>query len=358
VSSDASVLAIHAPGRVNLIGDHTDYTGGLVMPMAIDRGTTLVGTPLDGRVRATSDDEAGVVDIALPFRGDASSVEPTWGSFIAAVAAQMGSTTGFDGHLTSTVPAGAGLSSSAALMCAVAVGLGFDADAVDLAQLTRAAEFAATGVPTGIMDQFCIAAATAGHATLIDCHALSVEHVPIPDDLRVVVQFVAHRTLRGSEYADRVEECARAESEIGPLRSATLADVERIGDALIRRRARHVVNENQRVHDFADALRTGDYSELGRVLVAGHESLRDDFETSTPRMDDAVASLADTDGVFGARMTGGGFGGCVVALCEPDADVAGWTVSPAAGVRSLPPGDRSPPASARPTRTDPVRRPR
>ena len=246
---------------------------------------------------------------------------------------------GFEGHLVSDIPSSAGLSSSAALMCAVALALGFDGPPLELAQRARRAEHAATGVPTGIMDQYCIAAARAHHATLIDCHRLSIEHVLIPDDLEIVVRFVAHRTLRGSAYSDRVDECAQAESVIGPLRTATLDDVGRISDRIVRSRARHVVSENQRVRDFVSALRRGDYQRLGRLLAASHASLRDDFDTSTPVMDAAVAGLNATPGVFGARMTGGGFGGCLVAIARPGTITDGWVVRASQGARALFPNE-------------------
>lgn len=326
---------IHAPGRVNLIGDHTDYTGGLVFPMAIDRGTTLTGTPLEGAIVLTSDQGDGRLELTLPFTGAAGAVEPHWGAYVAAMAAELGARAGFRGHVESNIPAGAGLSSSAALECAIALGLGFDGTPLELAQAARRAEHAATGVPTGIMDQLCIAAATAGHATLIDCHTNEVEQVPVPGDVEIVVRFVAHRTLEGSQYAARVAECGRAEAEIGPLRLASADDVARVGDDVARCRARHVVGENQRVRDFTAALRQGDYATAGRLMVEGHESLRADFETSTAAMDTAVAELARTPGVFGARMTGGGFGGCVVALCAPGAVTSGWVVTPSAGARVL-----------------------
>ncbi len=186
---------VHAPGRVNLIGDHTDYTGGLVFPMAIDRGTTVDYSPGGDSIQLRSDAEDGDVDITLPFTGDASTVRPRWGTYVAAMAAEIGVTTGLIGDVTSDIPAGAGLSSSAALECAIGLALGFDGTPTDLALAARRAEHAATGVPTGIMDQLCIAAAQAGHATMIDCHTLVVTQVPVPTDIDVVVRFVAHRTL-------------------------------------------------------------------------------------------------------------------------------------------------------------------
>jgi galactokinase len=327
---------VHAPGRVNLIGDHTDYTGGLVFPMAIDRGTTIDFVAQEAAISLRSDADDEPIVLHVPFEGDPATVTPRWGSYVAAMAAELGSTTGIEGSVTSTIPAGAGLSSSAALECAVGLALGFDGSPVELAQAAQRAEHHATGVPTGIMDQLCIAAAVRGTATMIDCHTLDVSHVAVPDDLDVVVRFVAHRTLVGSAYADRVAECRAAEDVVGPLRTATLDDVEMsdLGDP-VRRRARHVVSENRRVLTFADALRRGDYAAAGAAMVESHRSLAADFETSTSAMDRAVEELVRTPGVFGARMTGGGFGGCVVAICEPGAVNDGWVVEASDGARLL-----------------------
>lgn len=322
----ADRFSVRAPGRVNLIGDHTDYTGGLVMPMTIDRWTVIEGERVDAVIDLTSADDGDPVHLVLPI-GDAATVEPRWGRYVAGVAAEMGATArGIRGHVTTDIPVGAGLSSSAALELAVALALGFEGDAVRLAELGRRAEHRASGVPCGIMDQLCISAGVAGHAVLIDCHALTVEPVPLPSNVDVIVRFVQHRTLAGSEYGDRVDECATAEIAIGPLRLATMADVDTIDDPRVRRRARHVVTENQRVRDFAAAMRRRDLAEAGRLMLASHDSLRDDFETSTAVMDAAVAELADTPGVYGARMTGGGFGGCVVAIARPGSEVDGWIV--------------------------------
>ena len=331
----SETLRVHAPGRVNLIGEHTDYTGGLVFPMAINRGTTLTYTAADGVIQLTSDGAPGALAILLPFDGEANAVEPHWGSYIAAMSAELGATQGLRGHIVSDIPAGAGLSSSAALECAIGLALGFDGTPLELSQAAQRAEHRATGVPTGIMDQLSIAAGVAGHATLIDCHSLSVTPHVVPDDLDVVVKFIVHRTLEGSEYADRVAECQRAEDEIWPLRLATLDDVERVTDDVARRRARHVVNENQRVRDFTAALAGGNYTTAGRIMTEGHASLRDDFNVSTPQMDAAVEAINATPGVFGTRMTGGGFGGCIVAICEPGALTDGWVVAPSAGARHI-----------------------
>jgi galactokinase len=326
---------VQAPGRVNLIGDHTDYTGGLVFPMAIDLALTMLVHDSPGVVDLCSDTLEGRVVFSLPVAGEPSRVVPAWGAFVAAVAAELPAPRGATGTIRSTIPSGAGLSSSAALECATALALGFDGNPVELALLAQRAERTATGVPTGIMDQLCIASAIDGHATLIDCHSLHVEHVPVPDEIDVVVKFVSHRTLVGSAYADRVAECALAEVDIGPLRLADVDDLDAVTDDTARRRARHVVGENRRVRAFASALTAGDYEHAGRLMTQSHRSLRDDFDTSTPTMDAAVESWCATPGVFGARMTGGGFGGCVVAICTPGALDDGWIVRASSGVREL-----------------------
>lgn len=316
-----------APGRVNIIGDHTDYTGGLVFPMAIDRWTTIDFEERGTMVHLSSDDDPEPLsfDPAAPFD---PNMTPRWGRYVAAVASLVDSPRPIEGRVSTTIPVGAGLSSSAALEVAAALALGCTLPAPELAAMARRAEHLATGVPTGIMDQLCIASARQGHGTLIDCRTLDVTHVAIPDDVNIVVRFIAHRTLEGSEYADRVAQCRAAESIIGPLRDAVPTDLPRITDPVVRRRARHVVSENLRVTSFVDALHAGDHVLAGQIMTEGHRSLSADFGTSTAAMDAAVDDLLSRPGVFGARMTGGGFGGCVVALCEPDAAVDGWRVSP------------------------------
>lgn len=324
---------VRAPGRVNLIGDHTDYTGGLVLPMAIDRWTVLDVNTSDGVIDLRSADEPVPIHLDLPV-ADPADVEPSWGRYVAGVAAEMGAATGVTGTVSTTIPIGAGLSSSAALEVATALALGFEGPAVELAQLCRRAEQSASGVPCGIMDQLCISAGVEGHALLIDCDTLGVSPVPVPTDVDVVVVFVAARRLAGSEYAERVAQCAQAERLIGPLRDATLHDVSAISDPVIAARARHVVTENERVRLAADALRHARIDEVGRLMVESHRSLATDFGTSTDAMDRAVHDLLARTGVVGARMTGGGFGGCVVALVDRHhaervaRDAGGWIVRP------------------------------
>lgn len=327
-------MHVRAPGRVNLIGDHTDYTGGLVFPMAIDRYTTITYEHTGNSVHLTSHDEPGVVDVDLDAAFD-HAMEPRWGRYVAAVASLMDAPLAVRGTIETTIPVGAGLSSSAALEISCALAMGATLAPRELAQMTQRAEQLATGVPTGIMDQLCIASASEGHGTLIDCHTLEITHIPIPDEVDIVVQFIAHRTLEGSEYATRVAECATAESLIGPLRDADISQVDNIADDIIRARARHVVSENERVRHFTDALVRGHYTAAGRLMVGSHQSLARDYATSNPQMDAAVDAAVNTPGVFGARMTGGGFGGCIVALCTPESSLPGWRVRPTGAASHL-----------------------
>ena len=326
-----------APGRVNIIGDHTDYTGGLVLPMTIDRATVIKGRRQDGPVELTSSDDPAPAMVALD-EDDPFHVTPQWARYVAGVVYEMRPTRGFKGTVTTTIPSGAGLSSSAALEVALGLALGFDGTATELAVLAQRAEQNASGVPCGIMDQLSIAAGNKLGPTLIDCHELTVTSVPFPEDIDIVVAYGHHRTLLGSEYATRVKECAEAETVIGPLRLAVLADTAQIADAEVRSRARHVISENQRVRDFVGAMRADERAAAGRLMIESHNSLRDDYHSSTSQMDRLVADLIAHKGVWGARMTGGGFGGCAVAITEPgvfgtDEDKRVWVVHPAAGAR-------------------------
>ncbi|CAN5844150.1 galactokinase [soil metagenome] len=326
-----------APGRVNLIGDHTDYTGGLVLPMALDgRGTTVEGTPGGDQVTLRSANEPEPAVVALDV-ADAAALDPPWARYVAGVVAELRPAVGFTGMVTTTLPVGAGLSSSAALEVAVALALGFAGPPVKLARLCKRAEQRASGVPCGIMDQLAVAAGLEGHALRIDCRTLAVDLVPIPADVAVVVVDSGQaRGLAGSAYAERRAECEAAAGLVGPLRDATTVAVEGMHDGVLRRRARHVVSENGRVDAFAAALSSGDIATAGALMVESHASLRDDFEVSTPTLDALVDRLAASPGVHGARLTGAGFGGCVVALAEPGALDEGWKVRPGPGARRQP----------------------
>ena len=326
-----TIVRAHAPGRVNLIGDHTDTTGGWVLPMAVDRGTTVVGERSGREVRLRSTAVAGEAVVPIDV-ADPAAVTPEWARYVAGVVAEVRPGRGLVGEVRTTLPVGAGLSSSAALEVAVALALGAEGSPVDLARLTQRAEQRASGVPCGIMDQLASVAGRAGHALLIDCTALTVDPVPVPDDVEVVVVHSGEpRTLAGSAYAERRAACEVAEAVIGPLRSAGLDEVTRVADPVVRARARHVVTENARVLAAAAALRAGDVATVGRLMGESHASLRDDFAVSTPGLDRLVARLSATPGVLGARLTGAGFGGCAVAITVPGTLAEGWVVRAADG---------------------------
>lgn len=330
-------IRAHAPGRVNLIGDHTDYVGGLALPMAIDLGTTIIGRPRPDEVRLRSEGFAGVVEVPLTVE-DPTAVEPAWGRYVAGVVSVLRPQRGLQGEVSTTIPVGTGLSSSAALEVAVALALGATGTPTELALACQEAEQRASGVPCGVMDQLASISGVAGHALLIDFQTLDVDPVALPDGATIVVVHSGQeRELATSAYAERRAELEQAELVIGPLRAATPTDLDTITDPRIRARARHVITENDRVLAVADALRHGDLADAGAIMRAGHVSFRDDFAASTPTVDRLVERLDATPGVLGARLTGGGFGGCVVALTEPGA-VDGdwgrwWTVQAAAGAR-------------------------
>lgn len=323
----------YAPGRVNLIGDHTDYTGGFVCPMAIDLGTTVEGQTGGAVVRLTSADESD--EAFVPLTGvDPLAMQPPWARYVAGVVSVLRPTVGFTGHVHSTVPPGAGLSSSSALTVALALALGFEGSPVELARLCQQAEIAGSGVPGGIMDQLTAAAGVEGHALLIDCSNLAITPVKVPLAAEVVVVHSGEqRRLVGSAYAERRAQCEAASAIVGPLRTAALGALGAIDDEVVLRRARHVVTENARVLAFAGALGAGDLSAAGRLMVESHISLGDDFEVSTPALDALVDRLVGMRGVYGARLTGAGFGGCVVALADARAvdRGVGWHVRPMGG---------------------------
>lgn len=328
---------VFAPGRVNLIGDHTDYTGGLVMPMAVDLGTMIEGERGGATVRLVSDADPAKAEVPLEVE-DPRRIAPAWARYVAGVVSVIDPDVGFSGRVSTTLPVGAGLSSSAALEVAAALALGFEGSTLDLARACQEAEQRASGVPCGIMDQLASAGGVAGHALLIDCTSLEVEPVPFPPDVEVVVMHSGQpRALADSAYAERRASCEAAAAIIGPLRDATMDAANEIEDLRLRVRARHVISENERVRRFADALRAGRMDECGELMVESHESLATDFEVSTDKLDLLMEALGATPGVFGARLTGAGFGGCVVALTEPGAVREGWPVRPVDGARVLDP---------------------
>jgi galactokinase len=329
----SEAFVVRAPGRVNLIGGHTDYAGGQVVPMAIDLATTIVGRHGHERVVLVSRDEPAPAEVPLAVT-DPETFEPRWARYVAGVVAELRPTTGFIGEVSTTIPIGTGLSSSAALEVAVALALIGD-DRVDRTQVGLAcqrAEHRAAGVPCGIMDQLTSLFGVAGHALLMDCTTLEVTPVRIPDGVAVVViDSGERRELSGVGYAERRAEVDRAAALLGPLPKASLDDVESLDDLTVRKRARHVVTEIARVRAFVEALSSEDVVAAGALMTESHESLRDNQEVTTPTLDALVTRLVAMPGVLGARLTGGGWGGCVVALAEAEVLDEGWTVRPSAG---------------------------
>jgi galactokinase len=317
-------VVVRAPGRVNLIGDHTDYNDGFVLPLAIDAATTLRGRARpDRRVEVHSAQLGrGRVDLDDPVRCGAFT------DYLAGVAAAWEQATGrrlvgMDASLDSTVPVGAGLSSSAALELAAIRALvalsGHDWDPVTAALAAQRGERDVVGANVGIMDQLTVATARAGSALLVDCRTLDVvAHVLPPEATVVVLDTGTRRQLVGSAYNERRSECDAAAVALGvpAPRDATAAGVEALADGRLRRRARHVVSENARVQQAAAALDRGDAAEVGRLMVASHRSLADDYEVSGPELDAMVEAALAAPGCWGARLTGAGFAGCGVALVE------------------------------------------
>lgn len=324
------VLVARAPGRVNLVGDHTDYNAGLALPMAVDLATEVALCEDDGQdlqLWSAIDPRPATVPIDVPFDqlvlGD---LQPPWARLAGAVIAQSRPPRGGVARVTSTVPVGAGLSSSAAFCVALAMACGVEAPPVPMARLCQRAE-AAAGADVGLMDPLVSAGGQEGSALLVDFDTLAVEAVPVPAGVDVVVVHSGQdRELSGTPYAARRAECQAAAVEIGvPLGRAEVADLPGIRDSVLRARVRHVISECRRVREFAEALRADDPAAAGRVMVESHRSLAGDFAVSTPVVDALVDTLLAMDGVLGARMTGGGFGGCVVALTKPGAvDPSRW----------------------------------
>jgi galactokinase len=327
----------HAPGRVNLIGEHTDYNGGFVLPMALDRETVVAAAPREDRtvrVCSLNREEEFTFDLDRPG-------EPRrglWLDYVEGVARALEdrglSLGGADLMLLSDVPAGAGLSSSAALEVSAGLALasvsGRSVDPVELALAGQQAEHEYVGAQVGIMDQFVAALGREGYALLIDCRALTAEAIPL-DTTRVVVVVAdthVHHELAASEYNQRRTECeegVRLLSQhlpgIRELRDVSAGEFERFAGVLpetVRRRCRHVVGENERTLAAAEALRRGELEEMGRLMRLSHESLRDDYEVSCAELDLLAETAWGVPGVLGSRMTGGGFGGSTVSLVRRD----------------------------------------
>lgn len=318
---DAPAVAVgRAPGRVNLIGEHTDYNAGLVLPVALPHATYAGWAPsTDGRLRVASAQQDATWEGSLDELGP--DAVDGWASYAAGVVwalreagVEVG---GGDLLVDGTVPLGAGLSSSAALECAVAVAVAPDLGRRALAAACIRAETEVAGAPTGGMDQYVALLAEAGHALLIDFASDETRQVALDltgHTLLVTDTRVSHELTDGG-YGSRRADCEEAARLLGvpTLREATLDAVEALPDERVRRRARHVVTEIERVRGVVDALAGDDWARVGELFLASHASMRDDFEISTPELDAAV-TVAVEAGAVAARMTGGGFGGSSVAV--------------------------------------------
>jgi galactokinase len=339
-------VTARAPGRVTLIGDHTDYNGGLSLPMAIDLETRASFTPRPGSflIGLRSDQFAQPWEIHL----GQTAPSPPEALLAAGLIRLAHPAAGGAVTVTSTLPVGAGLSSSAAFSVALLLALGQAADPLALATMCRDAE-ALAGAHVGLLDPLAICAARAGHALRIDFTTLETRPVPLPEAAAfVVVHSGATRQLGLSPYATRRAECERAANQLGrPLGRCALGDLSGLADPVLRRRARHVITECARVEQVVAQLERGlraDLAAVGALMTEGHRSLAEDYRVSIPAVDELVDQLLARPGVLGARLTGGGFGGCVVALCQPDSPALSpaahaprraWRVSPAAGAAQL-----------------------
>lgn len=325
-----------APGRVNLIGEHTDYNDGFVMPFAIDRSSFVAANARDDskiNAYALDLDESATIDLdAEPIKQRGDWVDYVEGT-ARCITERIGRVGGADIVFSSNVPIGAGLSSSAAIEMSIGIALielyDLDRDRKELAFAAQQVEHEFVGVRSGIMDQFASAFGKKGNAMLLDCRSLEIDYIPVdmgPTAVAVIDTKVKHSLKAGSEYNTRRQECEegvailqKRRPGIKSLRDVTLDDLEQYGSDLsdvVRRRCLHVVTENARTTDAAKAFAQGDSAEAGRLMIESHRSLRDDYEVSCAELDFLVDTALAVTGVYGARMTGGGFGGCTVNVID------------------------------------------
>lgn len=321
---------VRAPGRVNLIGEHTDYNDGFVLPIAIDREVCIALNPRDDEtIRLFS------LDLKTDSVFNLHSLNPSngWDAYPQGVANELMKAgyeiKGFDAIITGDIPRGAGLSSSAAVELATArafsVISGFEWDAVKMAKLCQKAENEWVGVNSGIMDQMASASCKAGYAMFLDCRSLEIEHIPLPQKISIVILDTStRRGLVESAYNERRSQCeeaarwfgvkalrdVRLDSEKWKVESGKMKEERE----LVFKRARHVISENERVLEAIEVMRNGNVKRLGELFNASHESLRDDFEVTNDALNIMVECAREQVGCYGARMTGAGFGGCAVAL--------------------------------------------
>lgn len=322
-----SVKRYHAPGRVNLIGEHTDYNGGFVMPCAISLGCDVTAEPRRGATLVVASKQfEGEVKVSLKSI-PALEKTGTWADYVLGVAKEVAALgvpiKPMKLTIDASVPTGSGLSSSAALEVSSALALldGAEISKLELAKLCQRAERNFVGMPCGIMDQYASVHGEAHRAILLDCRSITHELVPIPESIEVVaVNTMVKHELGSSAYRQRVAECAEVVSHFPgkqALRDVTFEELERKASEIPEvplARARHVVLEDMRVEAFLAAARAGDLARMGQLMAESHRSLRDDYQVSCEELDFLVAAASQIDGVHGARMTGGGFGGCTVNL--------------------------------------------
>lgn len=320
-------LITRAPGRVNIIGEHTDYNDGFALPMALPFDIVIAASPTADRTISAQSEGFEPTTIDLDAEPDPAT---GWAAYVHGIAHLLEAAGhpvgGWQGCLASDIPAGASLSSSAALTMAsglAALGAaGATIDPIELALLGQRVENEVLGFPSGNLDQLASVSGRLNSASLIDCRSVEVTPVPLPDGVEIVIMDTGtRRELVDSEYAARRADCERAAEILGvsALRDATAADLDRLDDEQLLMRARHVIGENQRTLDAAEAMRAGDATTLGELMSASHASLRDDYHVTSPALD-AISALAQTmPGCLGARMTGGGFAGGAVALVEAEA---------------------------------------
>ena len=323
---------VFVPGRVNLIGEHTDYNGGLALPFAVNLGVTASRTTHPGGGVTIDSDGFG------SWRDD-DATDAEWSRRAASVVALLGATS-TTVHLRSSLPEGAGLSSSAAFLGALALALDAPGSLIDVATMVRDCE-AAPHHSVGLLDPLATLGARDGHALLIDFHTLHYEDVAVPTTLNFTVVYSGEpRSLASSAYAQRRSECDQAAQYFGGWDQSSVDSWKDVPDGVVRRRARHVLSENQRVRELVTALRASDAQTVGSIVSASHRSLRDDFDVSTTGIDALVTHLEQQSGVHGARIIGGGFGGCVLVVhdAHQSVDVGGhtsWRVRPSPGAFEL-----------------------
>ena len=334
-AGDVSPHLFQAPGRVNLLGEHTDYSGGFCMPAALSFNTLMAATPRnDGLLRLHSLDfrQSVTVDLSKLEEFRTGEGKDHWGAYIAGVAWSLGelgvALGGAEISISGNVPQGAGLSSSASVEVATATTLlalaGVSMPGPQVALRCQRAENVYVGAPCGIMDQYISANGVAGNALAIDTRALTAELAPIPDALRLVVcNSMVRHSVSGGEYGERRREVEEAAAGIGvkELRDATLADLEAAKPKMSHEaylRGRHVISDSQRVLDGVAALRAGDVRRFGELMSEAHISYRDDFAASCAECDLLVDLAHELPGCLGSRLTGGGFGGCTVSLVEAE----------------------------------------